>query len=131
MNYRDLPEGADEEAVQEAMVKAMKRGYIVHSEKVEGGTAVRLITRSNYIRQQVARFCEVFTNTALAHVETALAGLDVKPGDPVFEQKQLALNVEKISKAAMLAAFAAADAASRDGYESENTFGGLDENENV
>jgi len=38
--------------------------------------------------------------------------------------------VEAIIKEAMFAGFAAADAASREGYESENTFDGLDMDEN-
>jgi hypothetical protein len=108
----------------------MQQGYIVHYEQVEGGTSVRLITRPKYIRQQVTRFCEVLTKAALAHVEQAVADIDEVPGDPIFERKQMALNVEAIIKEAMLTGFAAADAASRDGYESENTFDGLDMHEN-
>src|SRR5882672_3203925 len=100
----------------------MKRGYTVHYENVEGGTAVRLITRPQHIREEATRFCEVFTKAALGHVEQAVTGVDGKPGDPVFEQKQMALNVEAIVKEAMLTGFAAADAAARDGYESENTW---------
>ena len=59
----------------------------------------------------MARFCEVLTKAALAHVEHAVAGMDWKPGDPIFERKQMALNVEAIVKQAMLTGFAAADAA--------------------
>jgi hypothetical protein len=118
------------EDVRDALLHAMKRGYTVHYENVEGGTAVRLITRPNHIRQEVTKFCAVFTEAALEHVEQVVAGVDGQPGDPVFEQRQMALNVEAIIKEAMLTGFAAADSASRDGYESENTFDGLDMDEN-
>src|SRR5262249_8239084 len=104
--------------------------YIVHYERVEDGTAVRLITRPQHIRQQVTTFCDVLTKAALAHVEQAVADIGEEPGDPIFERKQLGLNVQAIIKEAMLTGFAAADVASRDGYESENTFGGLDMDEN-
>ncbi|SRR5713101_790048 len=125
-----MNEGYDLEDVQDALVEAMKRGYTVHCENAEGGTAVRLITRPNHIRQEVTKFCAVFTKAALEHVEQVVAGVDGRPGDPVFEQKQMALNVEAIIKEAMLTGFSAADSASRDGYESENTFDGLDMDEN-
>jgi hypothetical protein len=120
-----MDEGHDLEDFQIAIEHAMRQGYIVHYEPVEGGAAVRLITRPRYIRQEVTRFCEVLTKAALAHVEQAVASINEKPGDPIFEQKQIALNVEAIIKEAMLMGFAAADAASRNGYESKNTFGGL------
>jgi len=121
-----MNEGYDLEEFQVAVADAMKQGYIVHYECAEGGgAAVRLITRPNHIRQEVARFCEVFKQAVLEHVEQAVTGVDGKPGDPIFERKQMALNVEGIVKNAMLTGFAAADAASRDGYESVNTFDGL------
>ncbi len=125
-----MNKGYDFEDVQDALLQAMKRGYTIHYENVEGGAAVRLITRPNHIRQEATKFCAVFRKAALEHVEQVVAGVDGKPGDPVFEQKQMALNVEAIIKEAMLTGFAAADSASRDGYESENTFGGLDMDEN-
>jgi hypothetical protein len=59
-----------------------------------------------------------------------VAGLDGKPGDPIFEQKQTVLNMEALIKDAMLPGFAAADAVSRDGYEFDNTFDGLNMIEN-
>jgi hypothetical protein len=122
-----MNEGHDLEDFQVAVEHATKQGYIVHYERVEGGTEVRLITRPKYIRQEVTRFCEVLTKEALAHCR---AGRDEKPGDPLLEQKQIALNVEAIIKEAMLTGFAAADAAARDGFESGNAFGGLDMDEN-
>jgi hypothetical protein len=125
-----MNEGHDREDFQVAVEHAMNQGYIVHYKHVEGGTEVRLITHPNYIRQEVARFCEVLTKAALAHVEQAVAGIDEKPGDPIFEQKQIALNVAAIIKEAMLTGFAVADAAARDGFESKSTFGGLDVDEN-
>ena len=38
-----MNKGYDFEDVQDALVQAMKRGYTVHYENVEGGTAVRLM----------------------------------------------------------------------------------------
>jgi hypothetical protein len=123
-------EGYDPEDMQVALATAMQRGYIVYYENVEAGMTVRLVTRPNHIRQEVARYADVLKAAALAHVEQAVAGVEGEPGDPVFEQEQMALNVEAITKAAMFAGFAAADAASRDGYQSEDTFYGLDLDEN-
>jgi len=127
-----MNEDFDLEGFQEVVAHAMKQGYIVHYERIEDGaaTAVRLITRPQYIRQEVTRFCEVLTKAALAHVEQAVADIGEEPGDPTFERKQIGLNVEATIKEAMLTGFAAADAASRNGYESENTFDGLDIDEN-
>jgi hypothetical protein len=125
-----INEGHDLKDFQVAVEHAMKQGYIVHYQNVEGGTEVRLISRPKYIRQEVTRFCEVLTKAALGHVEQAVADIAEEPGDPVFEQKQMKLNVEAIIKEAMLTGFAAADAAARDGFESENTFGGIDVDEN-
>jgi hypothetical protein len=59
-----------------------------------------------------------------------VAAIGEKPGDPLFERKQIGLNVQAITKEATVAGSAAADAASRHRYESENTFDGLDMDEN-
>jgi len=125
-----MNEDFDLEGFHAAVAHAMTLGYIVDSQRVEGGMAVRLITRPKFIRQQVTRLCDVLTKAALAHVERAVADVDETPGDPIFERKQIGLNVHAIIKEAMLAGFAAADSASRDGFQSTDTFDGLDMDEN-
>jgi hypothetical protein len=71
-----MDEGYDLGDFEAVVAHAMQQGYIVDYEPAESGTAVRLITRPKYIRQEVTRFCEVLTKATLAHVEQAVAAID-------------------------------------------------------
>ena len=112
------------EEVRNAALLLMDRGYTIDYETADGETSLYVVTRPDHIRQDVRRLCEVFREAALAHVEHAVAGVDGNFGDAAFERKQKALDIEGITKAAMLAGFAAADAALREFFESEDTFEG-------